>query len=142
MADHRLEETEVCLHPLLPLRHFRGAVTTPPLVETGVRVSQGFEPPLQVLDSPPHGLVLILPELCLLVQPPVVSLLAVPEDGVLAKEIAHDLLLLDIKTKRCPLGPLLRMGWLRGGGGYARSYRCHRRCRRGVGATSILSVRG
>jgi len=44
---------------------------------------------------------LILPELCLLVHPPVVSLLNVPEDGVLVKEITHELQLFDIKTKQC-----------------------------------------
>uniref|UniRef100_A0A8C4QWJ7 non-specific serine/threonine protein kinase n=1 Tax=Eptatretus burgeri TaxID=7764 RepID=A0A8C4QWJ7_EPTBU len=141
MADHRLEEAEVCHHPLLPLCHFRGTVTALLLVQTGVGVSQGLEPPLKVLDRLPHDLVLILPELCLLVHPPVVGLLGVPEDGVLAKEIAHDLLLMDIKTKLRLLGPLLRKGWPRVGGGHARSYRWHRRCPRGVEA-SVLSVRG
>ena len=97
MADHSLEEAEVCLHPLLSLCHVRGAVTALVLVQTGVGVSQGLEPPLKVLDRLPHGLALILQELCLLVHPPVVSFLDVPEDGVLAKEIAHELLLLDIK---------------------------------------------
>ncbi|XP_070188769.1 uncharacterized protein [Littorina saxatilis] len=64
--------------------------------------------------------------------PPVVGLLDVPNDRVLAKEIAHDLLFFNIKTKRCLLGPLsLGKGWLR---------RCPR-CTRGVGTCSI-SIRG
>lgn len=126
MADHRLEVAEVIFDPLLPLRQFRRAVTAPLLVETGVGVPQGLEPSLKMINSLPHFFPLVLPELSLLVHSPVVSLLDVPDDVVFTKEIAHELFLLDIKTKLCLLGPLLPdKFWQRGGGGHGRSYRCY-----------------
>ena len=87
IADDRFEEAEVFLQPLLPLTQFWVTVTTLLLVNTGVGVSQGLEPPLKVIVLPPHDIGVILPELCLPVHPLVVSILDVQNEGVLVEEI-------------------------------------------------------
>ena len=65
------------------------------LVRVGPRITKKYS----FCRDPPNGHGLILPDLGLLVHPSVVRFLDVPEDGIFAKIIAHQVLLCDIQIK-------------------------------------------
>ena len=65
------------------------------LVRVGPRITKKYS----FCRNPPNSHCLILPDLGLLVHPSTVRFLDVPENGIFAKKIAHQVLLCDIQIK-------------------------------------------